>query len=259
MDHQPVGRRADMDFHQIIRGTGRPHPAGQRCQAPRNSRRSPIGLGCGATNLATGRRQFASAHPQGAAWSGGGRLQLWAAWACKWRPTGWNAPACTLRPMEGIVVGVLGAVRNPLIRRRRHRHRGRRLAGRRRPPWRWICSITFNAPPKACTVWPRRSGRGSPSVVAVIAPAKSAGRELDVALDILEKLGGRLPEEQAKIVQALHKDLTAIHTTLSETQSAEAEPQANLTEGERWTKAITGGGCFPTRGRRITKPPCGPS
>ena len=70
---------------------------------------------------------------------------------------------------------------------------------------------------------------------------KSAGRELDVALDILEKLGGRLPEEQAKIVQALHKDLTAIHTTLSETQSAEAEPQAVLlTEGERWTKAITG-------------------
>ena len=75
-------------------------------------------------------------------------------------------------------------------------------------------------------------------MVAVIAPAKSAGRELDVALDILEKLGGRLPEEQAKIVQALHKDLTAIHTTLSETQSAEAEPQP--TEGERWTKAITG-------------------
>ncbi len=36
-------------------------------------------------------------------------------------------------------------------------------------------------------------------------------------------------------------DLTAIHTTLSETQSAEAEPQAViLTEGERWTKAITG-------------------
>ena len=50
-----------------------------------------------------------------------------------------------------------------------------------------------------------------------------------------------LPEEQAKIVQALHKDLTAIHTTLSETQSAEAEPQAViLTEGERWTEAITG-------------------
>ena len=60
-------------------------------------------------------------------------------------------------------------------------------------------------------------------------------------LDILEKLGGRLPEEQAKIVQALHKDLTAIHTTLSETQSVEAEPKAVLlTEGERWTEAITG-------------------
>ena len=70
---------------------------------------------------------------------------------------------------------------------------------------------------------------------------ESAGRELDVALDILKKLGGRLPKAQAKIVKALHSDLTKIHTTLSEAQSAEAEPQsALLTEGERWTEAITG-------------------
>ena len=70
---------------------------------------------------------------------------------------------------------------------------------------------------------------------------ESAGRELDVALDVLKKLGGRLPEAQAKIVQALYSDLTKIHTTLSEAQSAEAEPQAALlTEGERWTEAITG-------------------
>ena len=70
---------------------------------------------------------------------------------------------------------------------------------------------------------------------------KSAGRELDVALDVLNKLGGRLPEAQAKIVQALHSDLTKIHSTLSEAQSVEAEPKAALlTEGERWTEAITG-------------------
>lgn len=70
---------------------------------------------------------------------------------------------------------------------------------------------------------------------------KSAGRELDVALDVLKKLGGRLPEAQAKIVQALHSDLTKIHSTLSEAQSVEAEPKAVLlTEGERWTEAITG-------------------
>ena len=114
------------------------------------------------------------------------------------------------------------------------------LARRRRSRRRWICSITFNAPPKACTVWPRPIGIQIPRG-RLLRRQKSAGRELDLALDVLKKLGGRLPEAQAKIVQALHSDLTKIHTTLSEAQSAEAEPQAALlTEGERWTEAITG-------------------
>ncbi len=70
---------------------------------------------------------------------------------------------------------------------------------------------------------------------------KSAGRELDVALGILETLGGRLPDEQATIVQALHTDLLKVQAALSATQDAEGDPDAQLlTEGRRWTAAITG-------------------
>jgi len=68
----------------------------------------------------------------------------------------------------------------------------------------------------------------------------SAGKELDVAKDVLKKLAGRLPEDQGDVIGALHDDLQKIHETLSAKHVEGIKSDSTLlTTGLMWSRAIS--------------------
>jgi len=68
----------------------------------------------------------------------------------------------------------------------------------------------------------------------------SAGKELDVAKDVLKKLAGRLPEDQGDVIGALHDDLHKIHETLTAKHAEGIKPDSTLlTTGLMWSRAIS--------------------
>ncbi len=68
----------------------------------------------------------------------------------------------------------------------------------------------------------------------------SAGKELDVAEDVLKKLEGRVPVDQREVIGALHDDLQKIHETLAAKHAEGIKPDRTLlTTGLLWSQAIS--------------------
>ncbi len=68
----------------------------------------------------------------------------------------------------------------------------------------------------------------------------SAGKELDVAKDVLKKLSGRLPVDKREVIDVLHEDLQKIHETLLAKHVEGINPDRTLlTTGLLWSQAIS--------------------